>query len=166
MKDKKKIRSQTSIDALAVGTSFKAKQQAFAKALINPSLTSWLFKTSSLKRPRICISADMSISLNVVSEAAAFCDSFKRSAIRRRIRDILTRVSLRLPGTLGDSAAALSASLSFLGFEDSVFFGGAGFGGSGFGSGDGSLVLLSYINVSSFLERHGAFTNLWTGGFR
>lgn len=33
---------------------------------------------------------DMSISLKVVREAAAFCDCLRRSAIRRRMRDILT----------------------------------------------------------------------------
>ena len=36
------------------------------------------------------ISDDMSISLNVVSDAAAFCDSFKRSAMRSRMQRILT----------------------------------------------------------------------------
>lgn len=36
------------------------------------------------------MSFDMSISLNVVSDAAEFCDSLRRSAMRRRMRFILT----------------------------------------------------------------------------
>lgn len=48
----------------------------------------------------------MSISLKVVSEAAAFCDCFKRSAIRFRIAFILTLRSVRLPGCgLGSEVA-------------------------------------------------------------
>lgn len=39
----------------------------------------------------------MSISLKVVREAAVFWDCFKRSAMRRRMRDIFTRFSSRLP---------------------------------------------------------------------
>ena len=62
---------------------------------MKPSLTSCCFSTSSLYRFRISISDDMSISLNVVRNAAVFCDSFNRSAMRSRIRLIFTRFSFR-----------------------------------------------------------------------
>jgi hypothetical protein len=46
---------------------------------------------SSLYRLRISINDDMSISLNVVRNAAVFCDSFNRSAMQSH----LTRFSFR-----------------------------------------------------------------------
>jgi len=49
----------------------------------------------------------MSTSLKVVSDAAVFCDSFRRSAIRWRIRFILTR---RSPPTATVGAADLVGS--------------------------------------------------------
>ena len=62
---------------------------------MKPSLTSCCFSTSSLYRLRISINDDMSISLNVVRNAAVFCDSFNRSAMRSRILLIFTRFSFR-----------------------------------------------------------------------
>jgi hypothetical protein len=62
---------------------------------MKPSLISCCFSMSSLYRLRISINDDMSISLNVVRNAAVFCDSFNRSAMRSRILLIFTRFSFR-----------------------------------------------------------------------
>ena len=62
---------------------------------MKPSLISCCFSMSSLYRLRISINEDMSISLNVVRNAAVFCDSFNRSAMRSRILLIFTRFSFR-----------------------------------------------------------------------
>ena len=72
----------------------------------------------------------ISISLKVVKVAAVFCESFRRSAIFKRIRDILTRRSRRDPGIRPGS------SCSCVGFD---FAGVAGDGGldSIFGCGGG-----------------------------
>src|SRR5260370_15188820 len=116
--------------ALAAGNSLSARTDARANVDITPSLTLWSFRIWFLCLARICISEDMSISLKVVSDDAVFCDSFRRSAMRRRMRFIFTRVSFLLPGAGGG--------------VDSIFdsFGlDAGFGSS-FGSGFGGGVAL------------------------
>ncbi len=77
----------------AAGISLRASEHARANALMKPSLISCCFSMSSLHRLRISINDDMSISLNVVRNAAVFCDSFNHSAMRSRILFIFTRFS-------------------------------------------------------------------------
>lgn len=55
-----------------------------------------------------------STSLNVVNIAVTFCASFKRSAIRRRIRFILMRVSERSPVTSFESAKNIFLNKFFI----------------------------------------------------
>ena len=74
---------------------------------MKPSLTSCCLSTSSLYFLRISINDDISTSLNVVKNAAVFCDSFSRSAMRRRIRLILTRFSFRRPPAIAGVGAGL-----------------------------------------------------------
>src|SRR5271170_1835744 len=70
--------------------SFMARTQALANALMNPSLTPVFFSTSSLYNFLNSIILDMSTSLNVVRDAAVFCDCLRRSAILSRMRFIFT----------------------------------------------------------------------------
>lgn len=77
----------------------------------------------------------MSTSLKVVSDAAVFCDCFRRSAIRRRIRFIFTRRSSRLPKT-GPVLAELSFVCCCFG-GDSFLGSGGGWGFDGWGVGSG-----------------------------
>jgi hypothetical protein len=78
---------------------------------------------------RISISAPISISLNVVSMAYVFCESFKRSAMRTRIFFILTRRSARASPLPLDESACLAGAGSD-GF-DVAGFEAAGGGGGG-----------------------------------
>ena len=135
--------------ALAAGISLSARTEAWANADMNPSLMPWSFRIWSLYLERISISEDMSISLKVVSDAAVFCDSFKRSEIRRRMRFIFTRVSFLLPGVAAAGGGVDSGLGSFaLGGADfdSVFGG----GGTAFrSSGDGGEVSLGFSTAWS-----------------
>ena len=85
-----------------------------------------------------------------------FCDSFKRSAMRLRIRVILTRDSVRAPAFGATSLSCLPASFffgsSFFGsFFGSSFFGSSFFGSSFFGSSFfGSSFFGSSLFSSSF----------------
>jgi hypothetical protein len=110
---------------------------------MKPSLTSCCLSTSSLYRFRMSINDDISISLNVVRNAAVFCDSFSRSAMRRRIRFILTRVSFREPpADVGIGAGLLSCfgeGAGLLVSFASVLLLGAGLGVLA-GGGDGSFL--------------------------
>src|ERR1700761_6213866 len=88
--------------ALTVGTVFIARMEAIEKAPMKPNLMPVFFRISSLYCFRISMSADMSTSLKVVSEAAVFWDCLRRSAILRRIRFIFTLCSPRLPNGAAD----------------------------------------------------------------
>lgn len=120
---------------------------------MKPNLTPVFLSTSSLYFDLKLIRADMSTSLKVVREAAVFCDCLRRSAIRRRMRFILTRRSSRLPST-GLAGFSAGADDAFFGVS---FLGGAGFEGSagldsdlGSGLDSGSAGLASVEAGSSF----------------
>ncbi|KAH3659504.1 hypothetical protein OGATHE_005549 [Ogataea polymorpha] len=83
-----------SIAALTAGIDFMARVLAFENAPMNPNLIPVFLRISSLYNFLISIKADMSTSLNVVNEAAVFCDSFSLSAILSLIRFILTLSSV------------------------------------------------------------------------
>jgi len=102
----------------------------------------------------------MSISFKVVSDAAVFCDSFRRSAIRRRMRFIFTRVSFLLPGTAGGGVDSGFGSFGLeagcgAGFDSSFGGGGASFLSSG-GGGEVSLRFSAAWSTALF-ESSGAF---------
>ena len=67
----------------------------------------------------------MSTSLNVVNDAAVFCESFNLSEILARILFIFTRRSSREPAD--DATADFGASATFCGADGA----GADFGGAG-----------------------------------
>lgn len=62
----------------------------------------------------------MSISLNVVKLAAAFCDAFKFSAIRNRIRVIFTRFSVRLKAAADGAVVEVEVEEDNFGDDDEV----------------------------------------------
>lgn len=86
----------------------------------------------------------MSTSLKVVSMAHVFCASFKRAAIFRRMRFILTRCSERVPvilleGSPDGAAAGAAAGLAAGGGAAATAGAGAGAGaGGGGGAGAGA----------------------------
>lgn len=86
----------------------------------------------------------MSISLKVVSMAQVFCASFKRAAIFKRIRLILTFVSVRVPvmgggpPPAGGAAAGFAAAAAGAGAGAGAGFGAAGAGAAGAGAGAGA----------------------------
>jgi hypothetical protein len=129
---------------------------------MKPSLTSCCLSTSSLYCLRISINDDISISLNVVRNAAVFCDSFSRSAMRRRIRLILTRFSFRKPpATAGVGAGLLSsfgAGAGLLVTFVSVLLLGAGLGVLA-GGGDGSCLVGAFDSPESFSGGGGGFSD-------
>src|SRR5260221_1925143 len=87
------MRSSPEISALTAGISFSAAMQAFTKNDMKPSFTPCFFSKPSLYWSRSAITALMSTSLKVVSMAAVFCASLRRSAIRLRRRVMRTRSS-------------------------------------------------------------------------
>ncbi len=97
--------SSPSISALTPGISFSAAIDALTKTDIKPSRTPCFFSKASRHCSRNAIVRLMSISLKVVSIAAAFCAAFSRSAMRRRSRVIRTRTS-RSPTTGGGEGIA------------------------------------------------------------
>mmetsp|Transcript_24476 Transcript_24476/g.97102 ORF Transcript_24476/g.97102 Transcript_24476/m.97102 type:complete len:211 (+) Transcript_24476:1603-2235(+) len=108
----------SSMYALTAGTSCSAAVEALTKADMKPSLTPWTFSNSSLHRLRDAMRLLMSHSWNVVSIAHVFCASLRRSAMRCRMRDILTRVSARdaavlaaAPGSGGGGARTAGGAL-------------------------------------------------------
>lgn len=86
----------------------------------------------------------MSISLKVVSMAQVFCASFKRAAIFKRIRLILTFVSVRVPvmgggpPPAGGAGAGFGAAAAGAGAGAGAGFGAAGAGAAGAGAGAGA----------------------------
>jgi aromatic ring-opening dioxygenase catalytic subunit (LigB family) len=73
--------------------AFRAWMQARTKKPMKPIFTPCFFSNRSLYWLRMCITALMSTSLNVVSMAAVFCASLRRRAMVCRRRDIRTRSS-------------------------------------------------------------------------
>ena len=132
---------------------------------MKPSLTSCCLSTSSLYRLRISINDDISTSLNVVKNAAVFCDSFNRSAMRRRIRLILTRFSFRKPPATAGVGAGLLWSFGaglglFISFGASALPLEAGLGVlAGGGDGDGSCLVWAFVSPESFSACGGGFSD-------
>ncbi|EAL59739.1 hypothetical protein WwSim0249 [Wolbachia endosymbiont of Drosophila simulans] len=91
--------SSPEISALISGISFSACTAAFIKNDIKPSFIPYFFSKASLYFVLRSMTFFMSISLNVVSIAAVFCDAFKRAAITCLILLIFTRSSLCSPFT-------------------------------------------------------------------
>ena len=121
---------------------------------MKPSLTSCCLSTSSLYRLRISINDDISISLNVVKNAAVFCDSFSRSAMRRRIRLILTRFSFREPPAIAGVEAGLLSSFGAFGAGAGLLVSFASALGAGLGAlaggGDCSCLVGAFDSPESF----------------
>src|SRR6478735_2836337 len=82
-----------SICELTTGYALSAIDVAFTKKGMKLSFTPCSFSTFSFIRSRSWLTADMSISLNVVSVAVELCESSRFSAIRLRRVDIFSRVS-------------------------------------------------------------------------
>ena len=102
--------SSPSISALTFGKSFNAAMQALTKKPMKPRRTPCFFSKLSLYSVRSAMTWLISTSLKVVSCAAVFCDSLRRSAIVRRSRVIATRSSRsafgRGPAGIGARTAA------------------------------------------------------------
>ena len=133
--------------ALTDGISFIARMQARANALIKPILIPVRFRYSSLYFLRKSTSEDMSTSWNVDRDAAVFCACFRRSAVLRRMRFILTYIRTTLAAPIskifgGPRLTRRSSRFpekppSFLGVSTSL--GGSGFWGCRFGGGGGGV---------------------------
>src|SRR6185312_2888030 len=78
--------------ALTSGNARSASTAALTKTDMKPSFTPCFFSKRSLYRVRKSMRFERSASLKVVSVAVAFCEASRRSAMRRRICDIGSRV--------------------------------------------------------------------------
>mmetsp|Transcript_5981 Transcript_5981/g.12105 ORF Transcript_5981/g.12105 Transcript_5981/m.12105 type:complete len:251 (-) Transcript_5981:101-853(-) len=92
---------------------------------MKPSLTSCFFRNASLYRLRSSMIPVMSISLYVVRIAAVFWESLRRSAMRRRMRLMGTRRSMRSDPPEADGGSSLAGG-GGVGLEEE---GGGGGGG-------------------------------------
>src|SRR6186997_3457815 len=97
-----------SIWALTMGYDLSAIVAAFTKKGMKLSFTPCSFSTFSFIRSRSALTADMSISLNVVSVAVELCESNRFSAMRLRRVVIFSRVSRSPEGGRTTAGAVVS----------------------------------------------------------
>ncbi len=145
--------------ALIWGICCNASMAALTKNDVSPSLTWCFFWKFSWCAARSPWTADISISLNVVSSAAVFCDSTSRSAILRRI-GLIGRTRSSRPVVVGCAAGGAAAGWEGggSGVFGSVFCGG-GAGGTGAFSSLTTGLAGSGSSFGAFLPATGALVS-------
>ena len=156
--------SSPSISALTLGSSLSAAMQALTKKPMKPRRTPCFFSKLSLYSARSAMTWLMSTSLKVVSWAAVFCDSLRRSAMVLRSRLIATRSSRSARGR-GPACTGAGAGR------------GGAFGGARFervqhvalrdaavaaGAGDARRIDAAFLRDAAHGRHHGR-GSCWTG---